>query len=318
MTSVVTAPTDLLSPTLGLTPRAATQQQRIALAGLLFSLPAVLLLVLLVLAPLVAVVGLSFTDYSLGATEVSFIGFANYARLFTNASALQALTNTVVYVAIVVPAAAGLGLFIAALVHRRTRSRKFYQLAFFLPVTSTMVAMAVVWQYLLHGRIGPINAALTAIGLPRFDFLTNPEIALYAIAAVGVWQLVGFAMILFLAGFTSIPSQVYEAAELDGIDNCFDRFWRITWPLLAPTTLFVVITTTITAFQVFDTVAVLTKGGPMKSTEVLLYRVYLEGFQYFEIGRAAAMMTVFLVIILGFSLLQFRLAERRIHYGGDK
>lgn len=286
--------------------------------GTFFALPAALLLAALILLPLVAVIVLSVTDYSLAALETKFTGLANYERLFTNSGTIRAILNTILYVAIVVPCAVGLGLLIASLVYRRRRSRRFYELAFFLPVTSTMVAMAVVWQYLLHGRIGPINAVLVHLGLERIDFLTNPDIALYSIAAIGTWQLVGFAMILFLAGFTAIPAQIYEAGALDGIDRPFDRFRYITWPLLAPTTLFVVITTTITAFQVFDTVAVLTRGGPMKSTEVLLYRVYQEGFQFFEMGRAAAMITLFLVIILSFSLLQFWLADRRIHYGGDR
>lgn len=286
--------------------------------GTFFALPAAILLAVLILLPLIAVIILSVSDYSLAALETGFVGLANYERLFTNSGTVRAILNTVLYVAIVVPSAVGLGLLIASLVYRRGRSRRFYELAFFLPVTSTMVAMAVVWQYLLHGRIGPINAVLVQLGFQRIDFLTNPDIALYSIAAIGTWQLVGFAMILFLAGFTAIPSQIYEAGELDGIDQPFDRFRYITWPLLAPTTLFVVITTTITAFQVFDTVAVLTRGGPMKSTEVLLYRVYQEGFQFFEMGRAAAMITLFLVIILGFSLLQFWLADKRIHYGGDR
>lgn len=298
--------------------RHGSQERHTKRDGVLFSLPAAALLLILVLIPLATVVGLSFTDYSLGSPDASFVGIANYVALLTNGGMLSAISNTALYVAVVVPGAIGLGLLIAILVHRRRRTRRLYELAFFLPVTSTMVAMAVVWQYLLHGRIGPINAALQAVGLPRIDFLTNPDIALYSIAAVGIWQLVGFAMVLFLAGLTSIPAQVYEAAALDGIDSGFDRFWRITWPLLAPTTLFVVVTTSITAVQVFDAVVVLTEGGPMKSTEVILYRVYLEGFQYFEAGRAAALITLFLVIILAFSLLQFRLADRRIHYGGDK
>lgn len=288
----------------------------LSLAGIAFVTPACLLLVCLILLPLAAVLFLSVTDYTLAALDIGFIGFDNYAEIFADGGARHALINTIVYVGIVMPASVALGLLIAVLVHRRGRSRRFYEIAFFLPVTSTMVAMAVVWQYLLHGRIGPINAVLSGLGLGRIDFLTDPEIALYAIAAIGVWQLVGFAMVLFLAGLTAIPQDIYEAAALDGADGGFDRFWRITLPLLAPTTLFVVITTSITAFQVFDTVAVLTQGGPMKSTEVLLYTVYLEGFQYFEIGYAAALITVFLVFILAFSLFQIGIVDRRIHYGG--
>lgn len=291
--------------------------RRLRFAGYAFAAPACLLLLLLVLLPLASVLLLSTTDYTLAAVELSFVGLANYAEIFADRGSRQALVNTVVYVGIVMPSAVGLGLLIALLVHRRGRSRRFYEILFFLPVTSTMVAMAVVWQYLLHGRIGPLNEILSSLGFGRIDFLTDPEIALYAIAAIGVWQLLGFAMVLFLAGLTAIPKEIYEAAALDGADSGFERFWRITLPLLAPTTLFVVITTSITAFQVFDTVAVLTQGGPMKSTEVLLYTVYLEGFQYFEIGYASALVTLFLAFILAFSLFQIAVVDRRIHYGGE-
>lgn len=296
--------------------RLGRHERGLAIAGYMFVAPTFLLLICLILSPLAAVIVFSLTDYTLAATEFSFIGFENYAKIFGEGGDRNALINTLLYVGIVMPASVGLGLFIAVLVHRRMRTRRLYEIAFFLPVTSTMVAMAVVWQYLLHGRIGPINAILSKLGLQRIDFLTNPDIALYSIMAIGIWQLVGFAMVLFLAGMTAIPQDIYEAASLDGIDSGFDRFWRITLPLLAPTTLFVVITTSITAFQVFDTVAVLTQGGPMKSTEVLLYEVYLEGFQYFEIGHASALITIFLAFVLAFSLAQIAIADRRIHYGG--
>ena len=286
------------------------------MAGYLFVAPALAFACCLVLLPLVAVLIFSFTDYTLAAVDFSFVGLENYASALIEPGLRNALTNTLLYVGIVVPCSVALGLLIALLVHHRRRSRRFYEIAFFLPVTSTMVAMAVVWQYLLHGRIGPINALLSALGLERIDFLTDPSTALYAIAAIGVWQLTGFAMVLFLAGLTAIPRGVYEAASIDGADGGFDRFWRITLPLLGPSMLFVTITCSITAFQVFDTVAVLTKGGPMKSTEVLLYTVYLEGFQYFEIGRASALIAVFLAFILLFSLLQILVAERRTFYGG--
>ncbi|MDJ0942250.1 MAG: sugar ABC transporter permease [Kiloniellales bacterium] len=226
-----------------------------------FVAPAGLLLLALILLPLISVLILSATDYILAEIRLSFVGLKNYQKLLADAGARRALGNTLVYVGIVMPVSVALGLLLALLLHRRGRSRRFYEVVFFLPVTSTMVAMAVVWQYLLHGRIGPINAVLAGIGFPRLDFLTDPEIALYALAAIGVWQLTGFTMVLFLAGLTAIPNEVYEAAALDGADRGFERFWRISWPLLAPTTLFVVVITSITAFQVFDTVAVLTQGG---------------------------------------------------------
>jgi multiple sugar transport system permease protein len=292
-----------------------TEAERLQPVALAFAAPAVLLLICLMLLPLATVLVLSLTDYRLASLDYSFVGLDNFRKIFSDPGTLQALGNTILYVAIVVPASVAIGLALATLVHRRRRSRRIYEIVFFLPVTSTMVAMAVVWQYLLHGRIGPVNAVLSTLGLSRIDFLTDPDIALYTLVGIGVWQLAGFTMVLFLAGLTAIPQDIYEAAALDGADSGFDRFWRFTWPLLAPTTIFVVITTSITAFQVFDTVAVLTQGGPMRSTQVLLYKIYQEGFQYFEIGHASALITVFLFFVLAFSLGQFWLVERRIQYG---
>lgn len=295
--------------------RSAASGQGAAAYG--FVAPAVLLLTLLMILPLLVVLYLSLTDYTLASVDHKFVGLGNFSKAFGERSTLRALSNTLLYVAIVVPVSVSIGLILALLVHRRQWSRRAYELIFFLPVTSTMVAMAVVFQYLLHGRIGPINAVLTALGFARIDFLTSPGTALYALMGIGVWQLAGFAMVIFLAGLTAIPRDIYEAAALDGADGGFDKFWRFTLPLLAPTTIFVVITSSITAFQVFDTVAVLTKGGPSRSTEVLLYRIYQEGFQYFEIGYASALIIIFLIFVLAFSLLQFWLAERRIQYGAQ-
>jgi multiple sugar transport system permease protein len=292
------------------------RQRRLeAAAGYAFALPATVLLFALMLLPLLVVIAMSVTDYVLAAPAIGFVGLKNFSAMTADVAFVRALRNTLVYVAIVVPGSVGLALFIALLVHRRRRSRRFYEIAFFLPVTSTLVAMAVVWQYLLHGRIGPLNAVRSLFGLGHVDYLTDPRVALYSLAAIGIWKLVGFNMVLFLAGLTAIPRDLYDAAKLDGADGSFDSFVRISWPLLAPTTLFVVVTTTITAFQVFDTVAVLTKGGPGGATDVLLYKIYLEGFQYLEIGYAAALTVVFLCCVATVALAQIRLSDRRVHYG---
>jgi multiple sugar transport system permease protein len=186
---------------------------------------------------------------------------------------------------------------------------------YFLPVTSTLIAMATVWTFVLHPKLGPVNALLDAVGIERQAFLSDPRLVLPTLAVIGVWHLVGFNMVLFLAGLTAIPRDLYEAAEVDGCANPIDRFLTITWPLLGPTTMFVIVTTSITAFKVFDTVAVMTHGGPIGASEVLLYSIYLEGFQYFHTAYAAALTVVFLAFILVFSVLQAFVLERRTHYG---
>jgi multiple sugar transport system permease protein len=291
------------------------RQRRIeAWYGAAFSLPAFVLLLLTILAPLAVLAWLSFTDYELGAVDTTAVGLKNFERALVDPVLRRSLVNTLVYVAIVLPGSVMLALVVAILVHGRRHTRTFYEVIFFLPVTSTLIAMATVWQFLLHPKLGPINGVMVALGFEAIPFLSEPALVLPTLAVIGIWQLVGFNMVLFLAGLSTIPRDVYEAAEVDGCVGAIDRFARITWPLLAPTTMFVLVTTSITAFKVFDTVAVLTRGGPIGASEVLLYVTYLEGFQYFHMGYAAALTLVFLAFILVFSIVQTFVLDRRTHY----
>jgi multiple sugar transport system permease protein len=283
-------------------------------AGHAFAAPAALLLLLIYIVPVAALVWLSLTDYELGAVETRFIGLANFTRALADPVFRRSIANTFAYVAIVLPGGVLLGLGAALLVHRRIRSRSVYEVIYFLPVTSTLIAMATVWQFLLHPRLGPVREITLALGLGEVAFLSDPALVIPTLAAIGLWQLVGFNMILFLAGLSAIPADLYEAAALDGAAGGIDRFLRVTWPLLGPTTMFVTVTTSITAFKVFDTVRVLTEGGPAGASEVLLYVIWLEGFQYFRIGYAAALTLIFLAFILAFSILQAAALDRRVHY----
>lgn len=294
---------------------AGRRQARIeALAGIGFSTPAFVLLLLVHVIPLGALVWLSFTDYELGAVEIAWVGLENFAAALSDPGFRRSLSNTFLYVAIVLPGSVLLGLLAAILVHDRKRMRSFYEVVYFLPVTSTLIAMATVWIFILHPKLGPVNGILKAVGIGEVAFLSDPARALPTLAALGIWQLVGFNMILFLAGLSSIPKDLYEAAEVDGSGGAIDRFLNVTWPMLGPTVMFVTVTTSITAFKVFETVAVMTQGGPMGSSEVLLYSIYLEGFQYFRMGYAAALTLVFLAFILVFSALQAFALDRRVHY----
>jgi multiple sugar transport system permease protein len=285
------------------------------LTGIGFATPATLLLVAVCLAPLAVLILMSFTDYDLGNLDFKFVGLANFAKALHDPVFRRSLWNTLLYVAIVLPLAVGLALLVAILVHGRKRTRAFYEVAYFLPVTSTLIAMATVWTFLLHPKLGPINALLGVFGIAPRAFLSDPSLALPTLAVIGIWHLVGFNMVLFLAGLTAIPKDLYEAAEIDGCANPVDRFLTITWPMLGPTLMFVIVTSSITAFKVFDTVAVMTHGGPMGSSEVLLYSIYLEGFQYFHSAYAAALTVVFLAFILVFSVIQTFTLDRRVHYG---
>jgi multiple sugar transport system permease protein len=285
-----------------------------ARAGWVLAAPAMGLLFLLLLGPSLAVIVLSLTDWQLGAPSLAFIGLANYEQMFADRVFWQSFTNTIVYCLVVVPGSVLLGLVLALLIELAPAGRAFYRAAYFLPVTSTLIAMAVVWEFLLHPSVGLINLALESVGLGPFDWLKNPRLALFTLATIGIWQSLGLNMVLFMAGLKAIPADLYEAAEIDGAGGAWDRFRTVTWPMLGPTTLFVAVVSGIRCFQVFDTVEVLTKGGPNKATEVLIYTMYTEGFGFFRTGYASAITVVFVVVVLTLTLLQVRLGEKRTHY----
>lgn len=291
-----------------------TQMRAEAVAGYAFATPALVLILVLLIAPIIVVFMMSLTDYQLGALDWSWVGLGNYAEIFSDRVFLRSLGNTFIYVAIVVPGSVILGLVVAILVHERTKSKAIYQTIFFLPVTTTLIAMSVVWHFLLNPSLGPVTSLSRALGWGEFDVFGDPNLVLVGLAVIGIWQLVGFNMILFLAGLTAIPRDLYDAADIDGADGAWDRFARVTWPMLGPTTLFVLVTTTITAFRVFDTVAVITRGNPQGRSDVLLYTLYKVGFQDFNMGPASAMTIVFLVFVLIVALVQAFVIDRRTHY----
>ena len=292
--------------------RTSRTERRMVVRGLLFVLPASLLLLAIYIVPMIVLALFSVTDYQLGALSTRFVGLENFAKAFSDAVFLRALSNTVLYAAIVIPFGVFLGLGAALLVYSRKRSRAFWEVAYFLPVTATLVAMATVWQFLLHPALGPVNAAIQWLGFEPVAFLSNPAMLIPTMAMIGVWQVLGFNMVLFLAGLTAIPKDLYDAAKLDGAKSPIDRFLVVTWPMLGPTTLFVVVTTSISAFKVFETIAVLTKGR--FGSETLLFALYLEGFEYSNTGYAAALTLIFLAMVLVLSIGQTLHLDRKVHY----
>lgn len=293
-------------------PRRSTAERRIVRDGLLFVAPATLLLLATYVLPMIFLAGFSVTDYQLGALSTRFVGIDNFVKAFSDEVFMRSLKNTVIYALIVIPFGVFLGLGAALLIHARKRSRAFWEAAYFLPVTATLVAMATVWQFLLHPSLGPVNAAIKWFGFAPVSFLSDPALLIPTMAIIGIWQILGFNMVLFLAGLTAIPKDLYEAAHLDGARNPTDRFLTVTWPMLGPTTMFVVVTTSISAFKVFETVAVLTKGR--FHSEVLLFDLYLEGFEYSNTGYAAALTLIFLAIVLVMSIWQTVHMDRKVHY----
>jgi multiple sugar transport system permease protein len=288
--------------------------RRDALAALALSLPAVLLMLVLLFAPALAVLAIAFTDWELGATSLRYVGFENFTGIFRDANFRVSLANTLFYVALVVPANMILGLGIALAIDRCTSLRTFYRTVHFLPVMATLAATAVAWDALLHPTIGLANRALELVGVEPVNWLRNSSTVLPTIAVIGIWNKLGYSVVLFLAGLRSIDQNLYDAAAVDGADGVIDRLVVVTLPMLGPVTLFVLIVSSMKAFQLFDIVQVLTQGGPSKASEVLLYTLYTESFVYMKTGYGAAITVVFLVIMVGLTLLQAAIADRRVHY----
>ncbi|MCM2502366.1 sugar ABC transporter permease [Aureimonas altamirensis] len=291
---------------------AARRPARRRWIGLAFAAPAILLLLGIYILPMAALGLFSVTDYQLGALSFDFVGLRNFAAAFSDPVFMRAMGNTLLYALLVIPFGVGLGLGAALLVDGTKGSRPFWEVAYFLPVTATLVAMATVWQFLLHPSLGPVNAAIRALGFEPVYFLSNPVLLIPTLALIGIWQVLGFNMVLFLAGLTNIPRDLYEAARLDGAKSPVDRFLTVTWPMLGPITMFVVVTTSISALKVFETVAVLTKGR--SGSETVLYALYLEGFEYSNTGYAAALTLIFLALVLVLSIGQTLSMDRKVHY----
>ena len=284
-----------------------------AWAALTLATPAALLLVLLVLGPLLGVAVISLTDWQLGARSLAFVGLGNYAELVEDRLFWISFANTLIYTGVVVPVSFALGLLIAILIEAHPSLRTAYRLSFFLPVAATVVAMALVWEFLLHPTLGPVNLLLRDGGWEGASWLHDRATVLWTLCVIGIWLKLGYYVILFIAGLKAIPRELYEAAEIDGASGAWTQFSMITWPLLAPVSLFVLVIAFIQSIQVFETVLVLTQGGPNKSSEVLLHTLYQEGFAYFRVGYAAALTVIFLALVLLATVVKMRVIEPRVH-----
>ncbi|OPY94415.1 ABC transporter permease [Bradyrhizobium sacchari] len=280
-----------------------------ALAG-----PAVLLLFSLFFVPVIAVFVISLTDWQFGAPTFAFVGIANFREVLADEGFRASLLNTIVYVLIVVPGTVILGLAIAVLIESGRSLRALYRALHFLPFMATIAAMAIAWEALLHPTIGLVNQTFLAMGLPTANWLRDEVTALPVLAIIGIWQNLGFAMVLFLAGLKSIPRDLYDAAEIDGADRWLDRLCTVTLPMLNPVSMFVVIVVALRAFEAFDTIKVLTQGGPGHASDVLLYTLYRESFEYLRTGYGASVAVIFLAIVVALTLIQARAMDKRVHY----
>ena len=315
MSVVVTtseAPTSAgVAPVPGTPPRASNERH--GRAAWLFLTPALLLISLFFVVPVAAALVLSFTDfdiYSVGAIEnARLIGFRNYARILHYPEFWKALRNTLYFALVGGPLSVLVSLGAALLVNARaTRFKGFFRTVYFAPFVTTLVAVAIVWRYLYHPRYGLLNYALGFVGVAPVDWLGDPRWAMPAIILFAVWKNFGYSMLIFIAGLQSIPEELYEAAELDGAGG-WSRFWNVTVPMLAPTSLFVGVITMIGYFQLFAEPYVMTQGGPLKSTLSVVLLMYEEGFRWWRMGYAASIAFILFLIMLAGTAVQLRLQK---------
>lgn len=289
-------------------------ERHVTFSAWAFLAPALLLIVVFFFLPVLAALLLSFTDfdiYALGDLDrLRFIGLDNYRQLLQSPLFWTALGNTFYFVIVGGPLSVAVSLGAALLVNSRLiRFSGLFRTAFFLPVVTTLVAVAVVWRYLYHPRYGLLNYGLSLLGVEPIDWLGDPDWAMPAIILMAVWKNFGFNMIIFIAGLQNIPTQLYEAARIDGA-GAGAQFRSITLPLLGPTFLFVALMTMIGYFQVFAEPYVMTQGGPANRTLSIVLLMYEEGFRWWNIGYASAAAFMLFVLILAVTMLQLKLRRR--------
>ncbi len=269
-------------------------------AGWLFAAPALTVIGLFFGLPVVAALALSLTDFDIYALadtgNLRFVGLGNYVSLLQNPLFWKSLGNTLYFVIVGVPLSVAMSLGAALLLHSKVgRLKPFFRTAYFAPVVTTVVAVAVIWRYLFHTKYGLVNWGLSAFGIDAIDWLGDPRWAMPTIILFAVWKNFGYNMIIFLAGLQSIPEDLYEAARIDGA-NTWKQFRHVTLPMLGPVLLLVSILTMAGYFQLFAEPYVMTQGGPLESTKSVLYLMYEEGFKWWNLGNASAV--AFLLFLL--------------------
>jgi len=282
-------------------------------SGLIMLLPSLVIFAVFVFFPLAYTLYLSLLRWDMISPTQTMVGLKNFEKLLRDPLFWKVVQNTVIFSAAVVFCALVLGLALALLLNRPLVGRGVYRAILFSPYVTTPAAMALVWLWIFDPHYGLLNAALRLLAIKGPEWLASTQWALPAIIIMTIWRFTGYNMVIFLAGLQNIPYELREAARMDGA-NAWVELWRITLPLLSPTTFFIVTTSIISTFQVFETVYVMTQGGPVNSTNVLVFYLYQNAFQFFEAGYASAIATVFFIIILAVTAVQVTLSGRWVHY----
>ena len=290
-------------------------ENREARAARLFLAPAMILIAVFFALPVIAGFLLSFTDFDIYAigdpSTARLVGVSNYANVLSNPLFWKALGNTFYFVIVGGPLSVAVSLAAALLLHAKaTRLRGLFRTIYFVPVVTTLVAVAIVFRYLEHPKYGLLNYALGAVGVPPIDWLGDPHFAMPAIVLLAVWKNFGYNMLILVAGLANIPEEQYEAARLDGA-GWWEQFKNVTVPALMPTFVFVAVITMLGNFQIFAEPYVMTQGGPLRSTVSIVLLMYEQGFRWWRMGLATALAFILFLIMLVGTLVQMRLQRQR-------
>jgi ABC-type sugar transport system permease subunit len=290
-----------------------TLQRRRYLVAFLFVLPALINFAIFRYLPIILAGQASLYDYSLLGGFGDFVGLKNFERAFSDDLFWTSIIVSLKYTVLKVPIQVALALLLASFVSRQIRGMGFIRTTVFFPVVTSLVVGAMIWSMMYNKDLGLIQSLMGIFGVPHIGFLSSAQLALPSIVVMMVWKEVGFSMIIFVAGLQAIPEMFYEAAAIDGAGR-LHRFLHITWPLLMPVTLFIIVTQTISAMQVFVPIFVMTKGGPFYSTNAIVYYIYQNGFEYNDMGYASAMSFFVLVLLVAISYFQFKVLKGNVEY----
>lgn len=278
-----------------------------AFMGMIFILPALLGTLIFIIIPVLFSFGFSFIKWDL-LNKPEFVGFNNYINIFSDPLFGKILLNTIVFalstsiLGVIIP------LILAVILNSKIRGAEFFKTAYFLPFITPMIVIAIIWQWIFDPNIGILNHFLRL----HINWLYDPNFAMPAIIIVSVWKLIGYNMVIFLSGLAAINQSLFEAAKIDGAGK-IATFKHVTVPLLSPTIFFVVVITCISSFQIFDLIYLMTQGGPLDSTNVLVYAIYKNAFEYFKIGEASAIAYVLFIIIFILTMIQWQLRKKLVY-----
>ena len=292
-----------------LTPGMKAARRRENIAGYVFMAPSLLFFLGFVIFPMGMCLFNSFFNYTM--TEFSFAGLSNYVELVRDAIFQKALVNTIVIVAVSVPVTCLFSLWVSSVIYKmHDVGTSFFRCVFYLPVVTGSVAVTVVWKWIFNNYYGVLNYVATSLGFieRNVNWLGNPDTALWCIIVILLTTSVGQPIVLYVSALSNVDHSLVEAAEVDGATN-LQVFWRIKWPQIMPTTLYILVITTINSFQCFALIQLLTSGGPNNSTQTIMYYIYYEAFKLNRYGYGSAMGVVLAAIIAVFSALQFKLAK---------